>query len=505
MHLLPYSWCRVSTRTAVAATPPIRRNRRATPGLSGLESRQMLTGGLLGPGTVQVLSVSPDAGKGVNVSYRVDADNLGSPVTLGIYRSSDPQLNADDVLVGTLDLSGSDVARGVHQKEVVLDGGLTPNPQHPYVIAAAQGDASSHAADPVTPSFAEFRSYSIAVVSHGGIQNPNWASIPKWEGVMAHGLREQGYDAVIPFNWVKVSGKAGYARPQGIRMSRQILQAAAGFPADAPVDLHVIGHSEGAVVASQALARLEPQMTPNLRNGFIQVTLLDPHAANTGVPGQQYSTGHGPVAWIAKGLIDHYQSLAKDPAIVFSPRVNLIEVFYQQSPASKGDATNRHIYNLWGQVPLRQPAVYFDLTQAGATHAGQYGVPTWYQRNVLPLLGDGEAAVHASKLTVALNPGDAAPGQPTVATTHTPTFEGQAAPGSTVHLLYASASNPTQLSVLGRTVADSTGTWMLTTHSLALGRYRLLARSMPPKNMPGPRLPMVPTAPLGGFTIDTRG
>ena len=58
----------------------------------------------------------------------------------------------------------------------------------------------------------------IAVVSHGGLQNTDWASIPRWQGLMAEGLRNAGYDRVIPFNWVAVSNKPGYAAAQGRRL-----------------------------------------------------------------------------------------------------------------------------------------------------------------------------------------------------------------------------------------------------------------------------------------------
>ena len=87
--------------------------------------------------------------------------------------------------------------------------------------------------------------------------------------------------------------------------------------AGSPVDLHFIGHSEGAVVNTQAIVSLESMMTPELKAGYIKDTLLDPHAANNAVPGQQYSLTSGPLGWLAKAEIDNFQSKARDPAVFF--------------------------------------------------------------------------------------------------------------------------------------------------------------------------------------------
>src|SRR3954453_14613599 len=129
--------------------------------------------------------------------------------------------------------------------------------------------------------------------------------------------------------------------------------------------------------------------------------MLDPHAANTGIRGQQYSVVQGPLGWLAKGSIDNYQSRARDPRAVVSPGVDDAEVFYQHTPASR---LHGGIYNLWGQVPVQGPAHYFNLTPAGATHSGKTGVAAWYQRNVVPLLGQGAPEVRASILTGQLAP-----------------------------------------------------------------------------------------------------
>ena len=57
----------------------------------------------------------------------------------------------------------------------------------------------------------------------------------------------------------------------------------------------------------------------------------------------------------------------------------------------------------------------------------------------------------------------------------------------------------------GLSVADASGSWSLTTLPLHDGRYRLLARSLPPRGPAPTRLPMNPTDPIGAFTVSTQG
>ena len=177
---------------------------------------------------------------------------------------------------------------------------------------------------------------------------------------------------------------------------------ASQFPASDPVDLHFIGHSEGAVVNTQAIVQLEGMMTPQLKAGYIKDTLLDPHAANNAVPGQQYSLGKGvlgPLGLLAKGEIDSFQSKAKDPAVFIPSVVNDAEVFYQHTSAANAHGVNGGIYNLWGQVPVKGPAHYFNLTAAGATHAGKTGVAQWYANFVAPTLGDQAPLIQSLRLS----------------------------------------------------------------------------------------------------------
>ena len=220
---------------------------------------------------------------------------------------------------------------------------------------------------------------------------------------MAKSLKADGYDAVIPFNWVAESNTAGAAAKQAPRLVKMILAKASEFPAGAPVDLHFIGHSEGTVVNSQAIQLLNKHnaWTPGLKAGYLKVTMLDPHAANNGVRGQQYSVSNGLLGAVARGEINAFQSKAKDPAVVVPSNVQDAEVFYQHTPVAKSGGSNDGVYNLWGQVPVHGPASYFNLTAPGISHAGKFGVFNWYEDNVVPTLGTDAPFVQTDTLAAA--------------------------------------------------------------------------------------------------------
>src|SRR5262249_18002828 len=151
-------------------------------------------------------------------------------------------------------------------------------------------------------------------------------------------------------------------------------------------DLEFIGHSEGTVVNTYAIVKLSSEMTPELKSGFIEDTLLDPHAANNGLATGQQISYAGVLAGLAQDIVTHYQAEAKDPPAFFPSIVDEAQVFYEHTAATAGG-----IYNLWGQVPVQSngPLVhYYNLTEMGVTHSGNTGVPEWYRNFIVPTLGN---------------------------------------------------------------------------------------------------------------------
>ena len=131
---------------------------------------------------------------------------------------------------------------GVHQLTIPLAQGLPPYPEKPYVLVVANPDSPSVTTDP--QQAASFRTYTIGIVTHGGIQDPSWKHGPPWQIETAAMMRSEGFNSVIAYNWVLQSSTPGAAIKQSPRLARMILDVASKFPAGDPVDLEFIGHSE---------------------------------------------------------------------------------------------------------------------------------------------------------------------------------------------------------------------------------------------------------------------
>jgi hypothetical protein len=302
-----------------------------------------------------------------------------------------------------------------------------------------------------------------------------------------------------------------------------ILEVASKFPPSAPVNLEFIGHSEGTVVNTYAIVALEPKMTPQLESGNIQEILLDPHAANNNVPGQQMSFG-GVLGGLARDIVTNYQAEAKDPPVFIPSVVDEAQVFFEHS-----QATANGIYNLWGQVPVKSdgPLVhYYNLTDMGVTHSGKTGVNYWFRDFIAPTLGNQAPLIQGLELNgqidntepltnslVSQSPllqrverarSDRVGGPPQVVQNNHPEFSGTAAAGSTIRLYVSPAAKPMDLTLMGVTTANSTGQWALTTRRpLAIGQYRTLVSAFARSLATRPGLRIVPTQPLGRLVIDT--
>jgi hypothetical protein len=176
------------------------------------------------------------------------------------------------------------------------------------------------------------------------------------------------------------------------------------------VDVHLIGHSRGAVVVSQALLALSAAPGPReLRLGYTQVTLLDPHPARNRAPlalgilelanGGGVSTVGGfsfdprnPVSVaVAVGTL-RFQVAVKDPRVALPRNVDGAEMFYQRQPWFRVTTPleQQLRFNLWGVRPQEvvnrsgRAIVAIDLaTVPSATGVGHTGVQFWYLGTLL--------------------------------------------------------------------------------------------------------------------------
>ncbi len=357
---------------------------------------------------VHMLAATTLDSKGVTVTYQVEGTAPSGPIALAVDRSATPAAGPGDMPVGTATISPTQLdsaghpatAPGEHTVTVPLLGGLPDNPEHPYVVVTA---------DPGGPATSEasFRVFTIGVIVHGGDEASSADKYgPGWEPLLAKGLRAEGYDFVIPFVWASKSATAGDAAKEVPRLARMIANAAAMAPAGDVVDLHVIAHSEGTVIASRALQALTPP--PALAQGWVELTLLDPYPA-TSSAGPQWSADSGVVNDIVHGIMDTYQGWAHDPVPYVAAIVDDAQVVYQRTPIG---LAKTGLVNFWGRVPVAAapgvPVHYASLTGPGVSHSGDFDVRDWYWKNLVPLLGDGPAFFNPALLT-------AAPAEPTPA------------------------------------------------------------------------------------------
>ncbi len=489
---------------------------------------------------IRMISASTADSKSVTIEYQVNQPiSATTPLQFGVYRSSNSQFDSSDAVVdtytlvppgassgqaATLDQAGqSATAVGTHELTIPLPQGLPPYPDKPFVLVVADPGSPSATAEP--QQTASFRVYTIGIVTHGGIQDPSWTHGPPWQLETAYLMKHQGFDSVIHYNWALLSGTPGEAIKQSPRLARIILGTADRFPANAPVDLEFIGHSEGTVVNTYAIVKLSTEMTPQLKSGFIEDTLLDPHAANNDIVSGTQMNFAGPLAGLARAIVTNYQHRANDPPAYFPSIVDEAQVFYEHSSATAGG-----IYNLWGQVPVKSdgPLVhYYNLTPSGVTHSGNTGVPEWYRNFIVPTLGnqaplvqelqlngqiDGAQSPAPTAITSAgggalvrqanASRADRAYGPEQVVTTSQPEFSGTAAPGSMIRLYVGPATEPSKTRLAGLTHADAAGDWSLTTRRpLHDGQYRTVISAFSHELSTRPGLRVVPTQPLGRLVV----
>ena len=488
---------------------------------------------------IQMISASTTDSKSITIDYTVSQGaGTAGPIQFGIYRSSDGKFDSSDSLVGTftpvspggstaatLDQSGQvATAVGSHQLTIPLPQGLPPFPEKPFVVVVADPSMPSAATNPAQT--ASFRTYTIGIVTHGGIQDTSWKHGPPWELQMAYDMKQEGYDAVIPYNWVGVSNDSGSAIKQSPKLAMSILHAASNFPASAPVDLDFIGHSEGAVVNTYAMVDLKNMMTPGLKAGYITDTLLDPHAANNNLPGQQFSIAGGVLAPLARSIITNYQARADDPPVFIPSMVDQAQVFFEHTAA-----TSSELYNLWGQVPVKSNGAivhYYNLTPSKVTHSGKTGIQFWYRNFIVPSLGNQAPQVQTLQLNAQIDQSqvvspastgsgstvsqpiaaraDRVYGPEQVVSTSQPEFSGTAAPGSVVKLSLSPVAKPWDHTVAGTTQADSAGNWSITMSApLHNGQYRVMVSAFSRALRTRPGMTVIPMRPLGRLVVDATG
>jgi hypothetical protein len=338
-------------------------------------------------GDLALLTATMGDSRGVRFSYEVRNADITQPLQVAIFRSADNQADAGDVRISELTLSGADLAVGTHTLTASAAGGLPIDPARPFVVVAADPANAIGEADEAN-NLTSFRIYVVGAVTHGLEQS---GVFPAWVPALADSLRAQGYDATIPFDWTDSSSVAirGRTIEVGQRLAAAVLAAVQTLPADAVIDLHLIGEGRGAVVVSQAMLALEqmeaqgtiPQLR-GLQAGFTKLTFLDPHPAHNrhdvGDPNQVDPDQNDP-----ERRFFRFQELAEDPEVIVPGTVDAAEVYYQQAANTASPNLFENFFNLWGEVPIAGATHVCNLTGTVNSHSG---VQVWYQQNVVPTL-----------------------------------------------------------------------------------------------------------------------
>jgi hypothetical protein len=338
-------------------------------------------------GQLAMLSATALSPSMITASYAVTGAPLALPMTLGIYRSPSTTFDSSSVLVGQTTLPIAGLSLGSHQVNVSLAQPLDINPAEKFVLAVADPSNQSGQTSQAT-DVASFRTWIVGAVTHGleldGV-------FPPWVSSIAAGLKADGYDAAIAFNWAQLSmvAAAGTAAQAAQGMAAQIDQAIASLPVQPSdvVDVHLIGHSRGGDVAALAAGLLD-RSAPPLGGGFLELTLLDPHPARNGSVAY-YSSSTGPIGALARQEFVAFQAATNDPPLVIPAGVNETQIFYQQTAVTAAFFPDERFLIPWGEVPAAgtaQNIAYYSISGLVPSHEA---VPEYYLGDVVPLLARG--------------------------------------------------------------------------------------------------------------------
>jgi pimeloyl-ACP methyl ester carboxylesterase len=366
-----------------------------------------LTERTLPSGDIAVLSAQLVTPTTVQFTYQTTDDP--GPFTVGVYWSADAVFDATDRLLTTATVNAPSAPEG-SSWNINLAGEIPINPARPYVLVVADPAGAIPETDEENNT-ASFRKLALGVVTHGVELD---GMFPPWVTAMSAALEAKGYADTIAFDWAAASRipVPGLATVYGIRMAEEIRQTADALgtlPNDV-IDVHLIGHSRGAVVVSQALLALNAVPgPPELQLGYTKVTLLDPHPARNRAPlffgllelynGTGVSTIGGfsfdprsAVSVVAAVATLQFQAAVHDPRVVLPPNVDATEMYYQRLPwyQTTTPVEQELRFNIWGDRPQDivnlsgQPLVAINLAIVpSAVGVGHTGVQFWYLGTLL--------------------------------------------------------------------------------------------------------------------------
>ena len=161
------------------------------------------------------------------------------------------------------------------------------------------------------------------------------------------------------------------------------------------VDLHLIGHSRGAAMVSQALLAAAEARNAALRGSWVIVTLLDPHPANNKFGVQEDYAPANPLSLRIFNAYREFQDAAQDPTINLPGGAGIREVYalYQKNTVDQIFADPTLTGNLWDTIADGASAFFlWGWSGDNVQIVNRSGVPIRSQR--LQQYPDGGAVTH---------------------------------------------------------------------------------------------------------------
>jgi hypothetical protein len=296
----------------------------------------------------------------LEVEYDITGDIPVQPIKLDIYRSESTYFTyGKNQLITSITLPPS-------SRKVKIKGDFRIDPSRKFILAVADPEnlIDENDSDVLNEDNSKsIRKFLLGAITHGySITLFNYTSID-WMKQMRGAMIMKGYDSVLTHDWYEASDdkkrnvtvNEGYKFAQKIVTESKHLTNSAiskyGYDGNFLVDLHLIGHSRGAVVVTQAAIKLSTISESKLLFDHKKLTLLDPHPANSSTlktfnvptlnrirsfyfpPFYNRLTAYN--IWLAaQASINRYRSFclaARDPNIEIPSFIDEAESYYQRS------------------------------------------------------------------------------------------------------------------------------------------------------------------------------
>jgi hypothetical protein len=241
--------------------------------------------------------------------------------------------------------------------------------------------------------------YKVAFVVPG-FSYTAWEPPPTWARSLDTALYQAGYDRVVNFMWNSgtllnpISWSPLFLHLAEVRLAWEVQQVARSFPPNSVVDVNLIGHSRGVEVIAGASSLLASTSVPQLQNGSLELTLLDPHPdSNAYSPNE--SIKPSPLGNLAGSVYHLIQQVMNDPPLSIPANVDYVSEYYQHTLWSQIPfLSEEQILNLWGLTPAQiayNPADTVFTSEELPPPIGHSEVHDWYTQNIVPQLANGPA------------------------------------------------------------------------------------------------------------------